>query len=318
MVRVSFFFLVLLCLCAGLTARGTVIVETKAFSPQNAFTWKALGANVRASIERGDWDSHHLHFRVREQRNDEESWELSSASFREWPESVRRGVVHHLTSLYGANSGTYRVTVDIAKNQLSEEPLLKDLGIDATKLSGVVPAEQLLSPFARKWAYKYQSEYGPNCWHSSMASIFLGWMKPRRLPPEEFSCLLKEYFIPIDKPSRWGDVIRLSYGNEEVHGFTYLGVDSKDSNRAIVFTKNGRAPSYYLFMDLNTVKDYVYPGNEISYFRPVKVALDPIEHLSAPCAGFPPNASRFESLRDPMLEAALRHTDTTRFPAIVY
>jgi len=178
---------------------------------------------------------------------------------------------------------TYRVTVNADTNRLTEEPVIESLGIAAKDLKGVLPAEQLLSPYARQWAYKMSSGYGANCWHTSMSSIFLGWSQPRRMPPQEFRCHVEHSFEPIDRPSQWGDLIRLSSGEEEVHGFTFLGVDSSDPSRQIVFTKNGRYQSKFLFMDLATVRDYVYGGNEVSFYRKVRAAVDPKEDASAPC-----------------------------------
>lgn len=178
---------------------------------------------------------------------------------------------------------TYKVTVNADTNRLGEEPVIEGLGIATKDLKGAVPAEQLLSPYARKWAYQMSAGHGPNCWHTSISSLFLGWSQPRRMPPKEFHCHVETSFEPIDRPSQWGDLIRLSAGPSEVHGFTYLGVDSADPTRAIVFTKNGRYQSRFLFMDLATVRDYVYPGNEVTFYRKVRTAIDPKEDASAPC-----------------------------------
>ncbi len=176
---------------------------------------------------------------------------------------------------------SYKVVVDAEKNKLEQEPVIEALGY--VNLKGKIAAENLLSPYAQKWAYQMSPGYGPNCWHTSMASIFLGWAQGRRMPPKEFTCHLKESFEQIDRPSQWGDLIRLSSANEEVHGFTYLGVDSQDPKLSIVFTKNGRMQSRFLFMDLATVEESVYPGNEITFFRRVRAAADPKEDKSAPC-----------------------------------
>jgi len=178
---------------------------------------------------------------------------------------------------------TYKVTVNADTNRLGEEPVIEGLGILAKDLKGVIPAEQLLSPYAKKWAYQLSEGHGPNCWHTSISSIFLGWAQPRRMPPKEFHCHVENSFEQIDRPSQWGDLIRLSAGQMEVHGFTYLGVDSSDPTRAIVFTKNGRYQSKFLFMDLATVRDYVYPGNDVTFYRKVRPAIDPKEDSSAPC-----------------------------------
>jgi len=171
------------------------------------------------------------------------------------------------------------------------------LGIDPKKLPKTVPAEQLLSEYAQKWAYKISEGPGANCWHTSISSINHNWIKPRRMLPPEFLCHLNTSFQHIDAPAQWGDLVRLSMGGSEVHGFTFLGLDRADSSRQIVFTKNGYAQGYFLFSDVQTVRN-IYFGCDATYFRRTKVAIDPIQDPSAPCARAA--EMEFESLEEPV------------------
>ncbi len=218
--------------------------------------------------------------------------------------------MNNLASLYDLpNFGSYRVTVDTTENNLNDEPLLLNLGVKVKGLPKVVPAEQLLSEYAQKWAYKLSEKAGANCWHTSISSINHNWIKPRRMLPSEFLCHLRTAFEPIDAPSQWGDLIRLTAQNDEVHGFTFLGVDKKDTSKKIVFTKNGYAQGYFQFMDFQTVT-LIYSGTQPTYFRRVRAAIDPKEDASAPCANAVANgtarASATREQADPILDAGLR------------
>jgi hypothetical protein len=159
----------------------------------------------------------------------------------------------------------------------------------------VVPAEQLLSPYAGKWAYKLAENDGPNCWHTSIASIFPGWDKHRYMDPNEFACHIKNSFVPLQPKSmnelEFGDLIRLSTSGSEIHGFTFLGLDRKHPEEAIVFTKNGYARSRFLFMTLTTVRE-IYSNMEISFYRPSRTPTDPSTHANTECRSI-------EGLREP-------------------
>lgn len=289
-----------------------VTVETEKFGLGNLTEREALYRSLDREISAGVWDTARLRFRA-----GEGFLEVSSANYRSLPEVTRRAVVERLASYYESNDlGSYRVKVDEAKNRLADEPILFLLGIDVAKLTGLIPAEKLLSSYAQKWAYQMSGGYGPNCWHTSMASIFRSWSKPRRMPPKEFACLVKTYFEPIERPSQWGDLIRLADGEEEVHGFTFLGEDSKVKDRFIVFTKNGRMQSRFLFMDLATVRDKVYPGNQVTYFRAKRMAIDPKENPSAPCQFEDDDGWGRDSERDPIIEAGLRLRPTETLPPL--
>ncbi len=182
-------------------------------------------------------------------------------------------------------SKSYKAFVDTKFNILTDEPALIRLKTPLDQLAELAPAEKMLSPYAQTWAYKQSSKNGPNCWHTSMASLFLGWTKHRYMGPNEYSCHLKTHFTPIEKLEKWGDMIAFdSSSHSPVHGLTYLGPDKADPKRTIVFTKNGYAQSKYLFMTLDDVKD-IYSPKYVNYYRPNKdVVIDPSEDPNAPCA----------------------------------
>jgi hypothetical protein len=181
----------------------------------------------------------------------------------------------------------YRVTVDTEAEDLSGEEILPRLSIDPAMLEGVLPAEDLLSPYAQEWAYRRSQRNGPNCWHTSIASVFPSWTNHRYMDDSEFSCHIEHSFTRLADATpgdlQFGDLIRLYRGNGEVHGFTYLGTARDNPTRHIVFTKNGYAQSYYLYMDLATVQNQIYPGNRVGYYRPHRVPTDPSEDETSEC-----------------------------------
>lgn len=203
---------------------------------------------------------------------------------------------------------TYRVKVDTTDQDLWQEEIFARLNLDPSSLADEVPAEQLLSPFARTWAYRDSGTSGPNCWHTSMASIFLGWTDARYMSPGEYACHIRESFTELTDVElddlQFGDMIRLSDGGE-VHGFTYLGTDSADARRHLVFTKNGYARSRYVFMEIATVRDVIYSGNDVTYHRPHRVPADPSTDVTSECY----DAFRrgtFEPEANPMVLAGYR------------
>lgn len=283
-------------------AVAEVVVETQPFGLGNANEKSELYRVLDQQLRAGLWDSAQISFRV-----GDGLLKVTSQHYSRFNKALQQEVLSRLASYYNRQElATYRVNVEREKNRLEEEAVIRRLQIELSQYSATIPAEKLLSPYAQKWAYQMSKGYGANCWHTSMASIFLNWNQGRRMPPKEFSCLISNYFEPIDKPTQWGDLIRLSQGGEDVHGFTFLGIDSQDRNRSIVFTKNGRWQSRFLFMDLLTVREQIYPGNEISFFRAKKMAIDPKEDPSAPCQFQDEGSWKIESERDPIVEAGIR------------
>lgn len=244
--------------------------------------------------------------------------QITSQSFRRLSAATQQAIGARLATYYGNDFiAKYKATVAHGETSLSPEPLWQLLKISLADLPEVIPAEDLLSPYARRWAYQSSEFDGPNCWHTSIASIFPGWQRPRYMAPEEFECHLKTSFEKITEPSQWGDLIRVHLGDEEVHGFTYLGVQRGDPGKQIVFTKNGYAQGYYLFMDLETVLTQVYPGNDVEFYREKNVAIDPAEHSDAPCAGFKASGALSLEEADPIITAGMRRKDTRSFPPLV-
>lgn len=170
-------------------------------------------------------------------------------------------------------SGPMVVHVDTTQSAFAAQTNIKTFM--KRSASGTVEATKLLAPYAETMAYKLSKESGPNCWHSSIASLFPSWKDTNRFVSEkEFACHLKNSFKETKSPT-FGDVIRFRKDDgEEVHGATYIGVDAE--GRDIVFSKNGYDKERgYFFTTLDTVKR-VYPaGESVTYWTPVKEPKDP-------------------------------------------
>ncbi len=173
----------------------------------------------------------------------------------------------------GSRNGPIVVNIDTTQAAFAAQTNIKNyIGRSA---SGNVEATKLLSSYAEAQAYKKPSSSGPNCWHSSIASIFSSWGNTKRfVGDKEFACHMKTSFKETKKPT-FGDVIRFRDDKgAEVHGATYIGVDG--DGKAIAFSKNGydREQGYY-FMTLDTVKRVYSEGSSITYWTPMKEAKDP-------------------------------------------
>lgn len=212
---------------------------------------------------------------------------LSADNFKRLSRQQQSSVVRDLVKYVGFfASSSYKATVNADTEALADQSIFKRLSTNKSLFHGTHPAEQLLSSYARKWAYKMSDSNGPNCWHTSIASIFPNWEKHRYMDPNEFACHLKNSFIQLQPKNlnelEFGDLIRLANGSSEVHGFTFLGMDRKKPTEAIVFTKNGYARGRYLFMTLTTVRE-IYSNTEISFFRPTRTPDDPSTHTNSEC-----------------------------------
>lgn len=200
------------------------------------------------------------------------------------------------TEDYGLHP-TFDAAVSKNDNRLDDEPALTRLSIPLTTLPAVIPAEAMLSEYAKTWAKKRSNHAGPNCFHTSIASIFKNWKNHRYMNPSEFKCHLTNSFEEIEEPSQWGDLIGF-FGADDypIHGFTYLGKTRKNGE-GIVFTKNGYGVSEYLFMTYKSVHAiYESFGIErIAYYRPVREAVDPSTDAKSPCAKIWSNSSKLPS-----------------------
>ena len=309
-------------------AQALIKVTTERANFQKSDAWPLLLEQVRHQIKIGIWDSRGIRFPIENKasampelanalvtQDGKNLLRVDSASFASLPSTLQDKVVENLASYYDLpNFGAYRVTVDTQENNLNNEPLIQRLGIKVKDLPRVVPAEQLLSEYAQKWAYKDSEQNGANCWHTSIASINHKWEVPRRMFPPEFLCHLKNSFEPIDALSQWGDLVRISSGGEEIHGFTFLGVDSNEPAKKIVFTKNGYMRGNFLFMDFDTVTQMY--GGDVSYFRSIRAAIDPKADPSAPCAHAASLNGGWQPERDALIEAGMRIKPPTSFPAM--
>ena len=214
---------------------------------------------------------------------------ISSDDFRGLSRSEQEVRLNFLLDKENANPANRKLlkaTIQTKENDFSEEPLFPRLGIVLESLKEIVGAEDLLSAYAKKWAYKYSQFNGPNCYHTSISAIFLNWNKHRYMGPSEFKCHLKTYFEEIPKLEKWGDLIGIfTKSGTPIHGFTYLGPDRKSPKDIIVFTKNGYAQSRYLFMTYSDVyRIYGGPSTQVKLYRPIAMAVDPSDHSGAPCS----------------------------------
>lgn len=230
-------------------------------------------------------------------QGEEETLSIRSSTLKDFSAELREAVLQRLHN----GTRTYRAVVDARHNDLLKQRLIVDfLKIDIASLGEHIEAPSLLSDFGKRWAYQSSGDDGPNCWHSSIASISKGWVKARYMSPEEFTCHLENSFEEIATPSQWGDLIRIALKNEEVHGFTFLGVDRKNREKKIVFSKNGYRQSAYQIEDYDAVSDgYGGSSETLKFYRRVREVLDPTEDSSAPCARLlSNNVSRRRTLRE--------------------
>lgn len=143
-------------------------------------------------------------------------------------------------------------------------------------LEGMVPAERLLSPYAERVAFTMSPKDGPNCWHTSIASIFHKWTESRYMHDAEFSCHVTTWFREVKDP-KFGDLIRfLDDKGEELHGATFIGID-KATQEAVVFTKNGySSASGWGFMTFADLKEVYAEFKSVKFYTPVEEALEPV------------------------------------------
>lgn len=220
---------------------------------------------------------------------DEYLLSVTGQGFGRLPSSIQNQVLDHLMEYYtAAYVKSYRATVDPEANRLVDVNFFNFLGIRTADLTDAVPAERLLSSYARTWAYQTSRRDGPNCWHTAIASTNLAWTKHRYMNASEFYCQIRNGYRTLDlnrETLEYGDVISLvDRQSNPVHAFVYLGPDSNNPNNFIVFTKNGFRQGAFLFEDFYTVVNYIYPGNTAEYYRAVKHLDDPSAISGTPCA----------------------------------
>lgn len=141
---------------------------------------------------------------------------------------------------------------------------------------GVIPAQNLLTSFAKSKALTFPSDEVVNCWYTAIASVMPGFKQARYMDDAEFACQLKVGFTITSKP-QFGDVVRFQDSSGvEVHGAVYIGVD-KANGQAIVFSKNGPTrETPFGFTTIDSLKSRVYSETaKITYYRPKKKLIDP-------------------------------------------
>ncbi len=254
-------------------------------------TQGANSEDVRGAIESGSWDNYHLQAPI-EKNGIISQIEISKQKFSELPLADQNSLVKGLSIYYnGETNSSYSVWVGTKLNDLKIEPAMVRLAIPFETLPVSVWAEQLLSAYALKWAKKWSQFDGPNCYHTSMASIFSDFTDARYMGPQELLCHQRTYFDSIEKLELWGDMVSFDdYYGVPIHAFTYLGADRKDPSKKLVFTKNGYRVSPYLYMSYDEVYRIYesYGIAKVRYYRPKAEAnaLDPKKHTDSPCYSF--------------------------------
>lgn len=138
----------------------------------------------------------------------------------------------------------------------------------------VVDAASLLSPYAASMANQKSSQIGPNCWHTALAALFPSWKERRFVGDKEFSCHLQTSFKETKSP-KFGDIIRFRNGDGEVHGATYIGIDTT-TKEIVTFTKNGYDNRFpIVFMSLSKLKKVYRDASTITFWEPKQEALNP-------------------------------------------
>lgn len=260
---------------------AAILVETKPSQSADG---------VRQALESGAWDNYQLNFPV---VRDEVTTRLplTRAAFTALSPENQDAIAKGLSEYYNGNGGSYQAWVYTQQNDLKAEPAMVRLGVPFETIAASVWAEALLSVYAQKWAKKWSTFDGPNCYHTSMASIFTEWTAARYMGPQELLCHQRTYFDPIEKLEQWGDMVSLDdAAGVPIHAFTYLGADRAHPEKKIVFTKNGYRVSPFLYMTYDDVYAAysAYGIASAKFYRPKKdaKAIDPKDHPDAPCYNY--------------------------------
>lgn len=173
--------------------------------------------------------------------------------------------------------------IDLAR--YSKTDLTKAVEITGARLpsSGVIPAQDLLAPFARSKALTYPREEIVNCWYTAIASISPDFESARYMTDKELSCHLESSFEQVDEP-RFGDLVRFRDAKgEEVHAATYIGTDAA-TGKIVVFSKNGPTiETPFGFTTLDVLRERVYSETKtVTFHRPKREVLDP-KRPGQPC-----------------------------------
>lgn len=187
-----------------------------------------------------------------------------------------------------------KATIDLSRYPQQSLSHVKDYTGGSIATSGVVPAQNLLSPYARQVALTFPTTEFVNCWFTSMASLMPGFDKPRYMGDKEFACHLNQSFKKTTTP-QFGDVVRFQdKDGGEVHGATYVGVDEATGG-VIVFSKNGPTKATpFGFSTIESLSKTVYRETaSVTFYRPAKKISDP-KSAGADCFE-EAEASRFDS-----------------------
>lgn len=148
---------------------------------------------------------------------------------------------------------TYDVVVPVTElHKLQTNFVVRSL--NTLPSASPVPAQNLLSSFAREWLNRPAPLDGPNCFHASIAGVSENWNAPRFMDEFEHGKHMSDHAEPITWNGRsgleFGDILVFSTGDYgQVHAATYIG----DFNgEAIVFQKASYgSETPYAFMKMH-------------------------------------------------------------------
>ena len=188
--------------------------------------------------------------------------EINGKNWNKIPVFLKNRIIEEKTiDLYGVKEFKF--------SYLQSNLLTNYLGEKIKCSNNYCQVESLLSDFTAKWYGKFSKREGPNCFHSSLASISITPLPVEELSDKEFLCNIKNSFaIVIDNPTL-GDLILFTDENDMyVHSAVYIG--KLDNPKAdIVFTKNGRNISRYFFTSIKQLQTKTYPNTKTQIFRKI-------------------------------------------------
>ncbi len=186
---------------------------------------------------------------------------LSAKTYNESLQPMKRRMQDAVLEFMGVMDA-FKIDVEICK---SSETTTLDFSFMRSPCRRFPIQELSDSKFLRQWAYQRSRMEGPNCFHSSLAVLDERFANPRFVSEVEFKSHLARSFKIVHEP-KFGDIAVLFSGEGIEHAASFVGID--DENEMIVFTKNGKADGYYLFMRLKDLMmhPFAYEGTWAQFY----------------------------------------------------
>jgi hypothetical protein len=259
--------------------RGSVVVELNTRTYETVLSGKVdeYKAFLGLQIGLGWVDAKHLTVRVSKSELDTNlqvnstcddqgacELDLAACTYMNAHKNIQRRMQEKLLAFLGPIKA-YQVTVAFCVKSLSEFASPSSI----YPCRGV-PIEYVTdSAFMNTWAYRRSGKDGPNCFHCALAVADNSWLVPRFISPETFKNELSTSFLEVSEP-KFSDLAVFYNGSSIEHAASFVGKDQ--DGESIVFTKNGRADGYYLFMDVRELMShsFAYTGTSVKYFSSIK------------------------------------------------